>query len=80
MLNRARDANRDVKLWRDDLAGLANLVIIRDKSGVDRCTTGAKGGTKLVGERLEQFMVVLAAAHAAATGNDNLGGAQFRTF
>jgi len=53
MLDGAGDADREVKLRRDDLAGLADLVVIRDKTGVDRSTAGTEGGTELVGERFE---------------------------
>ena len=53
MLDGAGDADREVELWRDDLAGLANLVVIRDKTGVDRSAGCTKGGTELVGERFE---------------------------
>src|SRR5215472_18587591 len=36
MLDGARDPDRDVKLRRNDLAGLPDLVIVGDKPGIDR--------------------------------------------
>ena len=53
VLDRARDADRDVELGRDDLAGLADLVVVRHEAGVDRGARGADRGAELVGERLE---------------------------
>ncbi|SKD03996.1 hypothetical protein SAMN05445504_9088 [Burkholderia sp. CF099] len=55
VLDRARDAHRDVQLWRDDLAGLANLVVVRHVACVDRCARRAKCCAELVGERLQQL-------------------------
>jgi hypothetical protein len=80
MLDGAGDADREVKLRRNDLAGLANLVVIRDKTGVDRSTGGTERRTELVGERFEQLLVVLATAQTATAGNDDLGGAEFGPF
>ena len=70
----------DVELRRDDLAGLADLVVVRHEAGIDGGARGAERGTELVGERFEQRVVVLAAAQAAAAGNDDLGGAEFGAF
>src|SRR6185436_972103 len=36
MLNRARDADRDVEFRRHDLAGLADLVVVRHEARIDR--------------------------------------------
>jgi hypothetical protein len=80
MLDGTGDADREVELWRDDLAGLSDLVVIRDETGVDRSTAGAERGTELVGERFEQLLVVLATAQTATAGNDDLGGAEFGPF
>jgi hypothetical protein len=77
MLDGAGDADREVELWRDDLAGLADLVVIRDKTGIDRSTGCTKRRTELVGERFEQGLVVLATAQAPTAGDDDLGGAEF---
>jgi hypothetical protein len=75
VLDGARDADRDVELRRDDLAGLADLVVVGHEAGIDRGARGAQRGAELVGQRLEQLVVVLAAAHAATAGDDDLGGA-----
>ncbi len=79
MLDRARDADGDIQLRRDDLAGLADLVVVRHEAGVDRGARGAQRGVELVGERRQHLGVVLARAHATATRDDDLGGGQFRT-
>jgi hypothetical protein len=80
MLDGAGDADREVELRRDDLAGLADLVVIRDETGVDRSTAGTERRTELVGERFEQLLVVLATAQTTAAGDDDLGGAEFGAF
>ena len=80
MLDGAGDADREVKLRRDDLAGLADLVVIRDKTGVDRSSGCTERRTKLVGKRLEQGVVVLATAQTTTTGDDDLGGTEFWPF
>ena len=80
MLDRPGDADGDVKLRRDDLAGLADLVVVRHEAGIDGGTGGAEGGTELVGKRFEQLVVVLATAQATTTGDDDLGGPEFRAF
>ena len=53
MLDRAGDADGDVELGRDDLAGLADLLVVRRIAGVDRGARGADGGAQLVGQRLD---------------------------
>jgi len=77
MLDRTRDTDGDVKLRRDDLAGLANLIIVRDKAGIDSRTACTERRTELVGERFKQGVVVLATAQSATTGDDNLRGTEF---
>ncbi|GAB1461602.1 hypothetical protein MASR2M50_33770 [Thauera sp.] len=76
MLDRARDADRDVELRRDDLAGLADLVVVGHVAGVDRGARGAQRGAELVGERLEELVVVVAAAQATTARDDDLGSAE----
>ena len=70
MLDRAGNADRDIKFGGNDLAGLADLVIIGDKAGVDRGARGPDRGTELVGDLFEQ-MEIVARLHAAAAGDDN---------
>ncbi len=56
MLDRARNADRDIDLRRDDLAGLADLIIVGRLARIDRGAAGADPGAELVGERVEQSM------------------------
>src|SRR3546814_8473694 len=77
MLERAGDADGDIKLWRDDLAGLADLVVVRHEAGIDGGAAGADGGAQLVGDRFDQ-LEILARAHATAARDDDLGRGQFR--
>ena len=73
-----KSADRDVELGGDDLAGLADLPVIRHEAGVDRGARGAHGGAELVGEGLEHLGEVLARPHAAAAGDDDLRGGELR--
>src|SRR6185436_3837963 len=75
MLDRAGDADGNVEVGRHHLAGLADLVVVRHVTGIDRGAAGAEAGAELVGERLEDLEVV-AAAHAAAARDDDLGRGQ----
>src|SRR3984957_19870570 len=77
MLNRAGNADRDIKFWRHHLAGLADLPVVRRVAGIDRGARCADGGAKLVGERLDIFGEILATLHGATTGHDDLGRGQF---
>src|SRR5580698_10150102 len=72
MLDRAGDADGNIKVGRHDLAGLADLVVVRHVAGIDRGAAGAEAGAELVGQRLEDLEVI-AAAHAAAAGHHDLG-------
>jgi len=40
MLDRSRNADRDIDVRRDDLAGLASLIIVRTVACVYRCAAG----------------------------------------
>ena len=55
VLDRAGDADGDVQLGRHDLAGLADLPVVRRVAGVDRRAAGAERGAELVGQRLDQL-------------------------
>src|SRR5215218_7136647 len=59
VLDGARNADGNVELRSDDLAGLANLVIVGRIARIDRGAAGADGGAELVGERVEQSMELL---------------------
>ena len=51
MLDGAGDADGDIEFGRDDLAGLADLVVVGHEAGVDRGARGADRGAELVGDR-----------------------------
>jgi curli biogenesis system outer membrane secretion channel CsgG len=51
VLDRARDADRDVDFGGDDLAGLADLIVVGDIARIDRGARCADGGAQLVGQR-----------------------------
>src|SRR5947209_520600 len=55
MLDRARNADRDIKLRRHHLAGLADLPVVRRISGIHRGARGADAGPKLVRPWLDVF-------------------------
>src|SRR5690606_32817759 len=68
----------DVQLRSNDLAGLTDLHVVRHEAGVVGGTGSTDGSAQLVGQRVEDLEVV-AVAHAATAGNDDLGSGQFRT-
>src|SRR5690606_28086100 len=76
VLDGTGDADRDIQLRRDDLAGLADLHVVGHEAGIDGSARSAYRGAKLVGQRV-QVLEVVAVAHAAAAGNDDLGSGQF---
>ena len=65
----------DVQLRRDDLAGLADLQLVRHVAGVDRRARGADRGAELVGELVDD-LEVLGRADAAAAGDHARGALQ----
>src|SRR3954463_11735993 len=73
MLNGAGNSDRDVKLGRDHLAGLAALPVVRRIAGVDRGARGADAGPQLVRCGLDVFAEVVAALHGATARDDDLG-------
>src|SRR3954454_10876069 len=79
MLDRAGNADRNIELGGYDLAGLADLPIVRRITRIHRGTRSADTGAELVGERLDVLCEVLAALHGAATGDDDLGRGQLGT-
>ena len=79
MLDRARDADRDVNFGGDDLAGLADLEIVGNIARVDRGTAGADRGAQLVGQREDRGLERIRILERAAARDDDLGAGQFRT-
>ena len=72
MLDRAADPEREVELGLDDLAGLADLLGVRDPAGVD----GRPRRPDRAAERLRELLdelEALRAADAAAAGDDDPG-------
>src|SRR5690606_6139462 len=78
VLDRAADADGDVQFGGDDLAGLADLQLVRDIAGVHRCARGADRGAEPVGKLVDDVEVLLRADPATA-GDDPLGALQVRT-
>ena len=78
VLDRARDADRDVELRGDHLAGLADLPVVRRIARVDRRARGAHRRAELVGHRLDVGLEVLGLLHRPAAGDDDLGGGELR--
>src|SRR5579864_5964715 len=79
MLDRARYADGDIKLGRDDLAGLPDLIIIGHEAGIDGGARGADGGAKPIRE-LFQNLEILARLHAASARDDDARGGELRPF
>src|SRR6516225_1964773 len=73
MLDRAGDADRDVQLWRDDLAGLADLHLIRRIAGIDRRARSTHRRAHAVGEAVENPEAVGAAERPAAGDHPRSG-------
>src|SRR5690606_31052234 len=78
VLDGTGDADGDVQLRRNDLAGLADLHVVGYEAGVHRGTRGTDTGAQLVGQFV-QHLEVVAVLHAAATGDHDLGTGQFGT-
>ena len=78
VLDRAGNSDRDIEVRRDDLAGLPDLVVVGHEAGIHRGAGGADRGIQLV-RKLLQDPEVVAAAHAAASGNDCSRRCQLRT-
>src|SRR4051794_20416077 len=72
VLDRTGDADGDVELRRDGLAGLPHLEAVRVEAGVHRRPGGADGGTEGVGQRLDD-REVLGAGDTATAGDDDRG-------
>ena len=79
MLYGAGDPHRDIQVRRDDLAGLAHLVVVGDIPGVHRGPGRADGRAQFVGHLLQQAEV-LAAAEAAPAGQHDLCAGEFGAF
>ena len=79
MLDRARDADGDVKFGCHDLAGLADLPVVRSITRIHRGARGTHRGTELVGDRLDVFREIFLVRHGAAARDDDARGGQFRT-
>ena len=74
MLNRARDAGREVELRRHRLTGLTNLPRVREPAGVNDGARRCDGrvATECAGESFAELKAFLC-AEAAATSDQNVG-------
>ena len=66
VLDGAGDADGDIQLGRDDLAGLPHLHVARHVAGVDRGARRADGGAELVRQRVDELEGIAARERAAA--------------
>src|SRR6185437_5396394 len=78
MLNGAGDADRDVEIGSHDLAGLADLIVVRHEARIDRRARRADRGVQLVRDLVEHVEIV-ARLHAAAAGDYDLRRGEFGT-
>ena len=78
MLDGARNADCHIEFGGDDLASLANLIVVRRITGIDGGARGANGGTQLVGERIDELVEFFRRTQRPTTRDDDLGGSQFR--
>src|SRR5690554_2703244 len=78
VLDGTGDADCDVQLRRNDLAGLANLHVVRYETCVNR-GAGCTNGSAHQVSNLLQHLEVVAVLHAAATGDNDTGRSQIRT-
>src|SRR5690606_16290401 len=78
VLDSTGDAHRDVQLRSHDLAGLANLHVVRYEAGVNRSAGSAYGVAQHISYLL-QHLEVVAVLHATATGDHDAGRGQVRT-
>src|SRR5262247_3287320 len=58
MLDGAGDADRYIEVGGDDLAGLADLIVVRHEARVDGRARGADCGAELVGDLVEHVKVL----------------------
>ena len=72
VLDRARDAGREVELRRDRLAGLADLRRVREPARVDDRARRGDGAAERAGELLAE-VEVLGLAEPAAAGHEEVG-------
>ena len=70
MLGRTGDTGRDVYVWLYDLAGLTDLVAVRNPAGVNNCTACPRCCLECQRKALDQCVAV-GFAEAASTGDNN---------
>ena len=75
VLNRAGEADGEVEVGGDDLAGLADLHVVGAEAGVDNGAGGADGGLEGGSELVEKLEVLLV-LEATAAGDDDGGGGE----
>src|SRR4029079_19034803 len=58
VLDGARNADRNIEIGSDDLAGLADLIVVRHEARIDRRARRANGSAELVGDLVEHMEVL----------------------
>src|SRR3546814_18141707 len=71
VLDRARDADRDIDFGRDDLARLPDLIIVGDIARIDRRAGCAHRGAELVGERFDERLELIARLQRPAARDED---------
>jgi hypothetical protein len=80
VLDRTRNADRDIDFGGDDLAGLADLIVVGDIARIDGGARRTDGGTQLVRQRENGGFKGRPVLQRATTRNDDLGAGQFGAF
>src|SRR3546814_16977290 len=78
VLGGAGDADGDVEFGRDDLAGLADLIVVGRVTRIDRGARGAHPGAELVGERVEQCVELVGGPERPSARDDDPGAGELR--
>ena len=78
VLDGTGNAAGNVEIGCNDLAGLADLPVVRCIACIDRSTRGANGSAQLVGDGKDDFHELLFRAERPAAGDDDLGRGKFR--
>ena len=73
VLDGAGDADGNVELGLNGLAGLADLLGVGAPAGVDDGAGGSDGSAELVGESFDVLGEAFGAANAATAGDDDVG-------
>src|SRR3546814_12894724 len=78
VLGGAGDADGDVEFGRDDLAGLADLIVVGRVTRIDRGAPGAHPGAELVGERVVQCVELVGRPERPSARDEDPGAGAVR--